>query len=105
MLPLALERELRVRGHGTALRVDGVDVTASIVGNDITVDTGAGIMLEAQGDDASTISRNRIAAKAGSMAIHVASPSDTGKQRIEQNDTCTEYISHDDLAECKPDHR
>ena len=76
---------LRVRGYGTAVRVDGVDVAASIVDNDITVDAGSGILLETHGDDASTISQNRITAKDGSVAIHVASHSNPGKQRIEQN--------------------
>ena len=42
-------------------------------------------MLETGSHDACTITSNRIAATNGRVAIHVASPSKTGKQRIEQN--------------------
>jgi Periplasmic copper-binding protein (NosD) len=81
--PVVSGNRLRVRGSGAAIRLDGSDVAASIVDNDITVDGGPGIMLEAGGHDASTVPRNRIAATNGSMGIHVASPSKD--QRIEQN--------------------
>jgi hypothetical protein len=83
--PVVTGNRLRVRGPGAAICFDGDYIAASIVNNDITVDTGAGIMLETGSHDACTITRNRIAATNGSMAIHVASPSKTGKQRIEQN--------------------
>lgn len=43
------------------------------------------IQLEARGHDASTVSHHHIVAKSGLSSIHVASRSDTGKQRIEQN--------------------
>ena len=83
--PVVSGNRLRVRGHGTAVRIDGADVAASIVNNDITVEAGSGILLETRGDDASIVSHNRIAATNGSVAIHVASPSKTDNQRIEQN--------------------
>jgi hypothetical protein len=83
--PVVTGNRIRCRGSGTAIRSDGVDVAASIMDNDITVDAGAGILLEGGGHDASIVSRNRIAATNGSVAIHVASPSHTDQQRIEQN--------------------
>jgi hypothetical protein len=55
------------------------------VNNDIAIGVGSGILLETRGQDASIVSSNRIAGTNGSVAIHVASPSKTGKQRIEQN--------------------
>ncbi|HEY3281855.1 MAG TPA: hypothetical protein VGN26_06230, partial [Armatimonadota bacterium] len=83
--PVVTANRLRVRGPGAAIRFDGDYIAASIMDNDITVDTGAGIMLETGSHDACTITRNRIAAANGRVAIHVASPSKTGRQRIEQN--------------------
>jgi hypothetical protein len=83
--PVVTGNRLRVRGSGAAIRFDGDSIAASIMNNDITVDTGAGIMLETGSHDACTITHNRLAATNGSVAIHIASPSDTGKQRIEQN--------------------
>jgi hypothetical protein len=83
--PVVTGNRLRVRGHGTAVRVDGVDVAASIMNNDIAIDVGSGILLETRGQDASIVWSNRIAGTNGSVAIHVASPSKTAKQRIEQN--------------------
>ena len=83
--PVVTGNRLRIRGSGAAIRFDGDYIAASIMNNDITVDTGAGIMLETGSHDACTITRNRIAATNGRVAIHVASPSKTGKQRIEQN--------------------
>ena len=64
-----------------------IDVAASIVKNDIAVETGAGILLETRGNDASVISGNHITATNGSVAIQVASPAtpNTGKHRIEKN--------------------
>lgn len=83
--PVITGNRLRVGGSGAAIRFDGDYIAASIMNNDITVGTGAGIMLETGSHDACTITHNRIAATKGSVAIHVASPSKTGKQRIEQN--------------------
>jgi hypothetical protein len=83
--PVVTGNRLHVRGSGAAIRFDGDYISASIMNNDITVDTGAGIMLETGSHDACTITRNRIAATNGSVAIHIASPSKTDKQRIEQN--------------------
>lgn len=83
--PVVTGNRIRIRGPGAAIRFDGDYIAASIMNNDITLDTGAGIMLETGSHDACTITSNRIAATNGSVAIHVASPSKTGKQRIEQN--------------------
>jgi hypothetical protein len=83
--PVVTGNRLRVRGSGAAIRFDGDYIAASIMNNDITVDTGAGILLETGSHDACTITRNRIAATNGSTAIHIASPSKTDQQRIEQN--------------------
>lgn len=81
--PVVARNHLRVRGAGAAIRLDGVDVAATVTDNNITVDTGAGILLEGGGHDTSTVSGNHIAATNGTMGVHVASPSQD--QRIEQN--------------------
>src|SRR5512136_293582 len=83
--PVVTGNRLRIRGSGAAIRFDGDYIAASIMNNDITLDTGAGIMLETGRHDACTITSNRIAATNGRVAIHVALPSITGKQRIEHN--------------------
>lgn len=81
--PVIAGNRLRVRGSGAAIRLDGSDVAASIVDNDVSVDVGGGILLETYGHDCSTVARNRISAANGTVGIHVASPSKD--QRIEHN--------------------
>lgn len=81
--PVVSRNHLRIRGSGAGIRLDGFNVAAVITDNEITVDSGAGIMVEGGGHDTSTVSRNRITATRGTVGIHVAWPSTD--QRIEQN--------------------
>lgn len=83
--PEVTGNHIRVTGLGTAIRSDGVDVAATIRDNEITVETGNGIMLEGGGHDASVVSGNRLTATNGSMGIHVAAPANAARQRIEGN--------------------
>lgn len=83
--PVVSGNRIQVRGAGTAIRIDGDHMSASIVKNDIRVEQGAGIMLETGIHDASTIESNRTTGTNGGVAVHVARRSKSGKPRIERN--------------------